>query len=84
MSMLCLANSQAMSAVRRRAPSQVLCSVRTFQLATTSGRCFNCFNSTSTFFDRIWDNTVAAVGHPGKVEQAMLGLQCLGHPPARG
>ena len=40
MSILYLASSQAMSAVRRRAPNPVSCRVRTFQLATTSGLCF--------------------------------------------
>ena len=35
-----LAGSQAMSAVRHRAPSPVSYGVRTFQLTTTSGLCF--------------------------------------------
>ena len=30
-------------------------------------------NVSCTFFDRVWDNPVAAVGHPGKVVQAMFG-----------
>ena len=39
MSILYLASSQAMSAVRRRAPNPVSCRVRTFKLATTRGLC---------------------------------------------
>ena len=30
------------------------------------------------FFDCMWDNPVAAVRHPGKVEQAMFGPHFLG------
>ena len=66
-----------MSAVQRRAPSPVSCSVCRFQLATTSGLCF-LKNLSCTFFDRMWDNPVAGVGQPGKVEQAMFGPP-LGH-----
>ena len=35
-------------------------------------------NLSCTFFDRVWDIPVAAVGHPGKVEQAMFGPPFLG------
>ena len=35
-------------------------------------------NLSSTFFDRMWDNPVAAVGHPGRLEQAMFGPPSLG------
>ena len=35
-------------------------------------------NLSCTFFDRVWDDHVAAVGHPGKVEQAMFGPPFLG------
>ena len=77
MSILYLASSQAMSAVRCRAPDQVSCRVRTFQLATTGGLCF-IEEFILYFFLRVWDNPVAAVGHPGKVEQAMFGPPFLG------
>ena len=40
MSILYMASSHPMNAVRRRAPSPVSCRVRIFQLAITSGRCF--------------------------------------------
>ena len=40
MSILYLTSSQAISAMRLRAPCQVSYTVRIFQLATTSGRCF--------------------------------------------
>ena len=72
MSILYLASSQAMSAVRRRAPNPVSCRVRTFQLATTSGLCF-IEEFILNFFDRVSDNPVAAVGHQGKVERAIFG-----------
>ena len=77
MSILHLASSQAMSAVRRRAPNPVFCRVRTFQLATTSVLCFN-YEFILYFFDRVWDNPATAVGHPGNVEQAMFGPPFLG------
>ena len=80
MSILYLASSQAMSAVRRQAPSPVSCRVCTFQLETTSGLCF-IEEFILCFFDRMWDNPVAAVGHPGKVEQTMFGPPFLGPPP---
>ena len=35
-------------------------------------------NLSCTFFDRVWDIPVAAVGDPGKVEQAMFGPPFLG------
>ena len=63
--------------MRRRAPSPVSCRVHIFQLATTVA--FVSFKNLScTFFDRVWDDPVAAVGHPGKVEQAMFGPPFLG------
>ena len=77
MSILYLTSSQAMNAVRRRAPSPVSCRVRTFQLATMSGRYF-IEELILYFFDLVWDIPVAAVGHPGKVEQAMFGPPFLG------
>ena len=77
MSISYLASSQAMSAVRRRAPNPVSRRVRTFQLATTSGLCL-IDDFILYFFDRVWDIPVAAVGHPGKVEQAMFGPPFLG------
>ena len=61
MSILYPASSQAVSAVRRRAPSPVSCRVRTFQLATISGICFI---EEFILFDRVWDSPVATVGHP--------------------
>ena len=77
MSILYLASSQAMSVVRRRAPSQMSCIVRTFQLATTNGLCF-IKEFILYFLDHMWDNHMAAVGHPGKVEQAMFEPPFLG------
>ena len=77
MSILCLASSQAMSAVRRRAPNPVSCRVRTLQLATMSGRC-SIEEFTLYFFYRMWDIPVAVVGHKGKVGQAMFGSPFLG------
>ena len=77
MSILYLASSQAMSAVRRRAPSPVSHRVRTFQLATKVAFVL-LKNLSCTFFDRVWNNTVSAADHPGKVEQAMLGPSFLG------
>ena len=77
MSILYLSSSQAMSVVRRRAPNPVSCRVRTFQLATTSGLCF-IEEFILYFFYRMWDDPVAAVGHPGNVEQAMFGPPFLG------
>ena len=77
MSILYLASSQAMSAVRRRAHNPVSCRVRTFQLATTRGLCL-IEEFILYFFDRVWDIPVAAVGHPGKVEQAMFGPPFIG------
>ena len=77
MSILYLASLQAMSAVRRPAHSPVSRRVLTFQLATTSGLCFN-EEFILYFFDRMWDNPVAAVGLPGKVELAMFGPPFLG------
>ena len=35
-------------------------------------------NLSCTFFDCMWDNPVAAVGHPGKVEHAMFWSPFLG------
>ena len=72
MSISCLPSCQAKSAVWHRAPSPVSCWVRTFQLANTSGL-YLLNNLSFTFFDRVWDNRVAAVGHPGKVELALFG-----------
>ena len=66
MSILYLASLQVMSAVRRRAPSAVSCSVRTFQLVTTVAVLL-LKNLSCTFLDCMWDNPVAAVGLPGKV-----------------
>ena len=77
MSILYLASSQAMNTVRRRAPSPVSCGVRKFQPATTSGLCF-IEEFILYFFDPSWNNPVAAVGHRGKVEQAMFGSPFLG------
>ena len=64
MSILYLASSQAMSAVRRRAHNPVSCRVRTFQLATTSGLCF--IEEFMLYF--VLPHVgypVAAVDHPG-------------------
>ena len=77
MSIFYLASSLAMSAVRRRNPIPVSSRIRTFHLATTSGRCF-IEEFTLYFFRRMWDSRVAAVVHPGKVEQAMFGPPLLG------
>ena len=76
MSILYLASSQAMSAVRRRAHNPVSCRVQSSlrkQVVFVSLKNLSC-----SFFDRVWDNPVAAVGHPGKVEQAMFGPPFLG------
>ena len=77
MSILYLASSQAMSAVRRRAPSPVSCRVCTFQHATTNVLC-SIEEFILYFFDRVYDNSVAAVSHSGKMEQAMFGPHFLG------
>ena len=69
MSILCPASSQAMSTVRRRGPSPVSNRVRTFRVATTSGRCFT---DVLDFCDRVLDNPVTAGGHSGKVEKLMF------------
>ena len=77
MSISYVASSQAMSVVQRRAPSPVICRARSFQLATTSGHCF-IKEFTLYFFCCMWDNHVAAVGHPRKLEQAMFWPPFLG------
>ena len=73
MSILYPASSQAMSAVRRRAPNPVSCGVCTFLVAVVLLRNLPC-----TYFDCMWDNPVAVVDHPGKVEQAMFWPPFLG------
>ena len=83
MSILYLASSQAMRALQRRAPSPVSCRACTFQLATTSGRCF-IEEFTFYFFYCMWDKPVVAVGYPGKVEQAMFGPPFLGSSSTGG
>ena len=81
MSILYLASSQAMSAVRSRAPNPV-------EYAHSNLRPQVAFvllkNLSCTFFNHVWDNPVAAVGHPGKVEQAMFGPSFLGPSSTEG
>ena len=72
MQILYLASSYSMSAVRRRAHSQVSCNVLTFKLAATSCLCFIekfilCF-----FRPHVGYVHVDAEGYPGNVEQAMV------------
>ena len=66
MSILFLTSSREMGTVRRRDPSPVFCRVRTFQSATTRGRCF-----ADDIYHRVLDKPVAAADYPGKVEQIM-------------
>ena len=77
MSILYLTISRAMSAVRRRAPSPVSVKYAHFSLRPRVAVVL-LKNLPCTFFDREWDNPVAAVGNPGKVVQEMFGSPFLG------
>ena len=77
MSILCLASSPAMSAVRRQAPSPVSVEYAHSNLRPRVAVVL-LKNLPYIFFDRMWDSPVAALGHPGKVEQAMFGPPFLG------
>ena len=77
MSILYLASSKAMSAVSCQAPAQ--CPVE-YAHSNLRPRMAVVLlkNLPCTFFERMWDNPVAEVGHPGKVKQAMFGPSFLG------